>query len=51
MLSVAPASVMLLGLFGLFVVAFATTRMALIERKIHRPVLPANARRYVRSNA
>jgi hypothetical protein len=33
MFSVAPASVMLLGVLGLLVIAFATTRMAFLERK------------------
>jgi hypothetical protein len=37
MLSVAPASVMLLGVLGMFVIAFAVTRMTILERKVQRP--------------
>lgn len=37
MLSVLPASVMLIGLLGMFVITFAVTRMAILERKVHRP--------------
>jgi hypothetical protein len=49
MWSVAPASVMLLGVLGLFVIAFATTRMAYLERQLRRdrlaePSAPAPVR-------
>lgn len=37
LLSVAPASVMLIGVLGMFVIAFAVTRMTILERKIQRP--------------
>lgn len=37
MLSVAPASVMLMGVLGMFIIAFAVTRMAMLERKVQRP--------------
>ena len=39
MLSVAPVSVMLLGVFGMFVIAFAVARMTVLERKVQRPAL------------
>jgi hypothetical protein len=38
MLSVAPASVMLIGLLGMFIIAFAVARMTVLERKVQRPV-------------
>ena len=41
MFSVAPASVMLLGVLGLFIVMFATTRMTMLERKARRFTLTA----------
>ena len=41
MFSVAPTSVMLIGMLGLFVVMFATTRMAVLERKSRRFTLIA----------
>ena len=49
MWSVAPASVMLLGVLGLLVIAFATTRMAYLERQVRRsrltePSAPAPVR-------
>jgi hypothetical protein len=37
MLSVAPASVMLIGVLGMFIIAFAVARMTVLERKIQRP--------------
>jgi len=37
MLSVAPASVMLIGLLGMFVIAFAVARMSVLERRVQRP--------------
>jgi hypothetical protein len=40
MWSVAPVSVMVFGLLGLVVIAYATTRIALLERKTRRPALP-----------
>jgi len=36
MLSVAPASVMLIGLLGMFIIAFGVARMSQLERKIQR---------------
>ena len=51
MFSVAPASVMLIGVLGMFVVMFATTRMALLERKTRRfPVTATSGRRFVKSS-
>ena len=51
MFSVAPASVMLIGVLGLFVVMFATTRMALLERKSRRFTVTApTGRRIVKSS-
>jgi len=41
MWSVAPTSVMLLALVGLLIVAFATTRMAFLERRLRRTTLTA----------
>jgi len=37
MLSVVPASVMLMGIFGMLVLAFAVGRMTMLERKVQRP--------------
>lgn len=37
MLSVAPASVMLMGVLGMFIIAFAVTRMTMLERRVQRP--------------
>ena len=52
MWSVAPASVMLLALVGLFIVAFATTRMAFLERRLRRTTLSAPShRQFVKSSA
>jgi hypothetical protein len=52
MWSVAPTSVMLLALVGLFIVAFATTRMAFLERKVRRTKFAAPSQRpFVKSNA
>lgn len=45
MLSVAPASVILIGILGLFVVAFAVARMTVLERKLHRPAFREPTRR------
>ena len=39
MWSIAPASVMLLGVLGLLIVAFATTRMAYLEHRMRRSQL------------
>ncbi len=54
MWSVAPASVMLLAVVGLLIVAFATTRMAFLERKLRRTSLsalqPASLRQIHRLN-
>lgn len=46
MLSVAPASVMLMGVLGMFIIAFAVTRMAILERKVQRPALREPAPRH-----
>jgi uncharacterized membrane protein YcfT len=45
MLSVAPASVMLIAVFGMFVIAFAVTRMTFLERKVQRPAYSEPSRR------
>jgi hypothetical protein len=45
MLSVAPVSVMLIGVFAMFVIAFAVTRMTILERKVQRPVFGEPVRR------
>ena len=45
MLSVAPVSVMLIGVFAMFVIAFAVARMTILERKVQRPVFREPARR------
>lgn len=37
MLSVAPASVMLIAVFGMLIIAFGVTRMAILERQVPRP--------------
>ena len=39
MLSVAPVSVMLIGILGMFVMAFAVARITVLERKVQRPAL------------
>jgi len=39
MLSVAPVSVMLLGILGMFVIAVAVARIAMLERQLQRPAL------------
>jgi len=41
MWSVAPTSVMFLALVGVLIVAFATTRMAFLERRLRRTTLTA----------
>jgi hypothetical protein len=52
MWSVAPTSVMLLALVGVLIVAFATTRMAFLERRLRRTTLSAPShRQFVRSSA
>jgi hypothetical protein len=38
MLSGAPASVLVIALLGMLIVAFAVTRMTLLERKRQRPL-------------
>lgn len=45
MLSVAPASVMLIGVLGMFVIAFAVIRMTMLERKVPRPAFREPASR------
>ncbi|MEO7352334.1 MAG: hypothetical protein ABIR34_10835 [Marmoricola sp.] len=37
MLSVVPASVMLIGVFGMFVITLAVIRMTILERQVARP--------------
>ena len=49
MLSVAPASVMLIGLLGMFIIAFAVARMTALERKIQRPSYSEPSRTFVGS--
>jgi hypothetical protein len=50
MLSVAPVSVMLLGILGMLVIAFAVARMTMLERQVPRPTLrEPSARTYVGS--
>lgn len=54
MLSVAPLSVMLIGVFGMLVIAFAVTRMTILERQVRRPgwaQLPEIDRSFVDSRA
>ena len=41
MLSVAPASVLVMGLLGMFIVAYSVLRMTLAERRVHRSLPPA----------
>ncbi len=45
MLSVAPTSVMLIAVFGMFVVAFSVARMTFLERKSQRPAYSEPSRR------
>jgi hypothetical protein len=45
MLSIAPASVLLIGLFGMLVIAFAVARMTFLERKVQRPAYSEPSRR------
>lgn len=49
MLSVAPASVVLIGLLGMLIIAFAVTRMTFLERKVQRPSLSAPTRTFAGS--
>ena len=52
MWSIAPASVMFLALVGVLIVAFAATRMALLERRLRRTTLSVpQQRQFVKSNA
>jgi len=46
MWSIAPASVMLLAVVGILIVAVATTRMAFLERRVRRTSLAAPTRRH-----
>lgn len=51
MLAAAPMSVLVLGLLGMLVVAFAVTRMTVLERRTRRPVVTEPAsREFVRSS-
>ncbi len=45
MLSVAPMSVMLFGVLGMFVIAFAVAKMTMLERQVRRPALHEPIRR------
>ncbi len=45
MLTVAPLSVLLIGLLGMLIVAFSVARMTVLERKIHLAGAPEPARR------
>ena len=45
MLSVAPMSVMLLGVLGMFVIAFAVAKMTMLERQVRRPAMHEPIRR------
>lgn len=45
MLSVAPVSVMVIGIFAMFVIAFAVARMTLLESRVQRPAFGQPARR------
>jgi hypothetical protein len=49
MLSVAPASVMLIGVFGMLVIAFSVLRMTVLERKVQRPAFREPARTFAGS--
>lgn len=52
MLSIAPASVLLMAVIGLLVISFATTRMAFLERRTrHHSLARAAAPGMVRSTA
>ena len=52
MLSIAPASVMLIGIFGMFVVAFAVARITVLERRVQRPAFREPIRReYARTGS
>ncbi len=44
MLSVAPVSVLLLGVIGMLVIAYAVARMAIEERRQHGPVTVSRPR-------
>ncbi len=41
MLSVVPASVLVMGLLGMFIVAYAVVRMTIAERRPHHAMHPA----------
>ena len=49
MLSVAPASVMLIGLLGMFIIAFSVARMTVLERKLQRPSFSEPSRTFAGS--
>ena len=49
MLSVAPATVMLIGLLGMFLVAFSVARMTVLERRVQRPSYSEPNRTFVGS--
>lgn len=50
MFAVVPLSVLLLGLLGMLVVAFAITRMTVLERRSRRRPASRPARGFVRSS-
>jgi hypothetical protein len=45
MLSVAPVSVTLIGVFAMLVIAFAVTRMTILMRRVPRPAFREPATR------
>ena len=49
MLSVAPTSVMLIGLLGMFLVAFCVARMTVLERRVQRPSFSEPSRTFAGS--
>ena len=50
MWSIAPVSVMFLALVGVLIVAFAATRMALLERRLRRATVSVpRQRQFVKS--
>jgi hypothetical protein len=49
MLSVAPVSVMLIGIVGMFIIAFAVTRMTILERQVQRGALHQPSRSFAGS--
>ena len=50
MLAVAPASVMLMGVLGMFIIAFAVARMTFLERQVQRPAYSEPSRSFAGSS-